>query len=80
MNYLDEICSIDNILEQNNKFDNDFVFLPNDSCLFCQDEFSSETKDNLLMKNRNSSWLKLTSNLYSWYKNSYFETTLYIIS
>ena len=65
LNYLDDICSIDNILEQNDKFDNDFVFLPNDSCLFCQDEFSSETKFNLLMKNRNSSYLKLISNLYS---------------
>ena len=80
MNYLDEICSIDNILEQNNKFDNDLVFLPNDSYLFCQDEFSSKTKDNLLKKNRNSSWLKLISNLYSWYKNGYFETSLYIIN
>ncbi len=65
MNYLDDICNKDNILKQNDKFDNDFVFLPKDSCLFCQDEFSSETKDNLLMKNRNSSWLKLISNLYS---------------
>ena len=64
LNYLDDICSIDNILEQNDKFDNDFVFLPNDSCLFCQDEFSSETKFNLLMKNRNSSYLILISNLY----------------
>ena len=50
LNYLDEICNIDIILEQNDKFDNDFVFLPKDSCLFCQDEFSSETKFNLLMK------------------------------
>ena len=65
LNYLDDICNIDNILKQNDKFDDDFIFLSNDSCLFCQDEFLSVTKDNFLMKNKNSSYLKLISNLYS---------------
>ena len=65
LNYLDDICNIDNILKQNDKFDDDFIFLSNDSCLFCQDEFLSMTKDNFLMKNKNSSYLKLISNLYS---------------
>ena len=65
LNYLDDICNIDNILKQNDKFDDDFIFLSNDSCLFCQDEFFSVTKDNFLMKNKNSSYLKLISNLYS---------------
>ena len=65
LNYLDDICNIDNILKQNDQFDDDFVFSSNDSCLFCQDEFFSETKDNLLMKNKGSSFLKLISNLYS---------------
>ena len=64
-NYLDDICNIDNILKQNDKFEDDFIFLSNDSCLFCQDEFLSMTKDNFLMKNKNSSYLKLISNLYN---------------
>ena len=65
LNYLDDICNIDNILKQNDKFDDDFIFLSKDSFLFCKDEFLSETKDNFLMKNKNSSYLKLISDLYS---------------
>ena len=61
LNYYEDIWNIDNILNQNDNSDEDFISLPNDSCWLCQDEFPSEIKDNLIMKN----YLKLISNLYS---------------
>ena len=61
LNYYEDINNLENILNQNDIFDEDFVSLPNDSCWLCQDEFPSEIKDNLIMKN----YLKLISNLYS---------------
>ena len=57
--------NVDNYLNPNIKFDEDFIFLDGDSGLFCLDEISSDVNNISFLNNIKSPFFNFTSNHFS---------------
>ena len=61
----DNYYNVDNIINNDNNFDDNYIFLPGDNNVFSSDEISSESKDYLSLKIMESSYFKSLSSLFS---------------